>query len=704
MKDISFSFTDAAGSYKTVTLTELGTRSVQVSYNVDSPDTLQVVLSPKAYESKLHVASGGRLSVSYGGAKIFAGTLTGGALYDYSTSSSPRVTLEFQSDYYLLDSIVYASLVNGEAVFSRLPVKQQTTSLQELVGVIDSWLGRKMPSTLGCSLSAKVQTPQSNGTASCAALLTDAMRWVPDSVLVQRYSSAGDTLRLVRSQDMEAVTLTAADKLQSLSVQARNDLRTPVCALVGGARGVWPAGADIRTPGAFIYAVPIERDNETEGDNRRGAGESPASAKMIVRGVALPERKTYEHDEDEYSYEPFADNSLTQKFIKRFFPELAQLRSIGYVGACYVEPLSKADFKAELNEGNTEDEEVDVPVNYADVSDVKGWGNNIYVLTEGSFPASTNSRKNVKGLRWCKAQLSVVYAVKKPAKNEAEHSDLQKSLISENLPGKQVSKAGTTFNYVKKTLTCTLINRRKKVYDPATASLCSSDPNYAEENQPEESETPTAADYKAAMEAYYQSARLLQYEGSVSLLNIGSLQPWSMTGRRINLVGWRSEWESMNAVVRSVSWDVGGRKLSVSFGPRSIMGFDEILERRTIARSVSLHEAHNSAISYDPADETAKKDTEESMSVSPSITAGIDSSSLGKEVKPFTLYWAPDGKTVRFSGGTLRKKKHTFVIPNTESQIKEGKETSDKWKLGVKVEFKIVTKADGTVTYDVYQK
>ena len=701
MMQVIFSFTDASTGYsKNVTLTELGARGVQLSYSTDSPDTLQIVLSPEVYASKLNVAAGGRLNVYVDGQKAFAGTLASGAQYDYDASSTPRVTLEFQSDYYLLDSIVYAALVNGEAVFSRRPVKQQTTSLQELVSSINSWLGIAMPSTLVCSLAAKVQTPQSNGTASCASLLTDAMRWVPDAVLVQRYASGGDTLRLVQTSSLPELTISAADKLQSFSVQARNDLRTPVCALVGGARGIWPAGADIRTPGAFVYAVPLEKDSNSEQEAQRGAGESPASSKMVVRGVALPEAKTYEHGEVEYNYEKFAEDSLTQKFIKRFFPELAPLRSIGYVGACYVEPLSKEDFQAELNEGNTEDE-VEVPANYADVPEVQSWGHNVYVHTEGSFPASPLGKKNIKGLKWCKAQISFIYAVKQ----EENRSDVQKTLISEFLPGKQVSSVNKTpFRYVKKTLSCTLINRRKRVFDPATNALCSSDPNYAEEGKPEqETESLSAADYKAAMEAYYQSARVLQYEGSASLLNRGSLQPWAMTGMRLNIAGWNPAWASMNAIVRSVSWDLTSGKLSLSFGPRSVMGFDELLERRAIARTLSLHEAHNSAITYDPADEATKEKAEESMAVSPSISAGIDTSSTGKHVKPFTLYWAPDGKSLWLAGGTLRKNGHVFEVPSTDQQITEGKENGSKWEEGKKLRCRVKTLPDGTTTYDIYQ-
>lgn len=701
MMQVIFSFTEAATGYsKNVTLTELGARGVQLSYSTDSPDALQIVLSPEVYASKLNVAAGGRLSVYVDGQKAFSGTLASGAQYDYDVSSSPRVTLEFQSDYYLLDSIVYAALVNGEAVFSRRPVKQQTTSLQELVSSINSWLGSAMPSTLACSLSAKVQTPQSNGTASCASLLTDAMRWVPDAVLVQRYASGGDTLRLVQTSSMPQITLSSEDKLQSFSVQARNDLRTPVCALVGGARGIWPAAADIRTPGAFVYAVPLEKDSNSEQPPQRGAGESPASAKMVVRGVALPEAKTYEHGEVEYNFNPFSEDSLTQKFIKRFFPELAPLRSIGNVGACYVEPLSKADFEAELNEGNT-DEEVEVPVNYADVSEVRGWGHNVYVHTEGSFPASPEGKKNVKGLRWCKAQLSIVYAVKLGEKR----SDVQKTLISEFLPGKQTSSVNkTNYRFVKKTLTCTLINRRKRVFDPATNSLCSSDPNYAEEGKPEEgTESLSAADYRAAMEAYYQNARVLQYEGSASLLNRGSLQPWAMTGMRLNIAGRNPAWASMNAIVRSVSWDLTSGKLSLSFGPRSVMGFDELLERRAIARTLSLHEAHNSAITYDPADEATKEKAEDAMAVSPSISSGVDTTSAGKYVKPFTLYWSPNEQTLLLAGGTLRKNGRVFEVPTTDKQIIDGEANGGNWEEGKKLRCKVKTLPDGTTTYDIYQ-
>ena len=674
-------------------LQELALNSLQLSYNTDSPDTLNVTLAPEVYEAEIPLKPGARLTVMDGGTVIFSGALQSGANFDYQAGSAARVQMEFQSDYALLDRMVFARLNNkGEAIFARGAVNADTTTIQEVVSSISGWLDSRMPSRLNCTVNRKIPTPQSDGTSSCASLLNEAMRWVPDSVFVQRYSGSGNSLLLTTPSALGAVEFDVNDRtMQSLSVQECADLRAPVCALVGGAKGVWPAGADIRTPGAFVYAVPVQRDTDPETAMQRGgAGDSPASSKMVVRGVRVPEQLTFVKSADEYKYEPYSAQSATHKFIKRFFPELAPLQRVAAAGTCFVNVTSESDFLDELREA---DEEAELPDNYTD--NVESWGATAtYVHTEGSFPASPKNSKNVKGLRWCKAQLSIVIAVRA----DAELSKEVKKICQEYLPGKTKSKEGVSFFYVKKTLVCNLINRRRRVYDPATNKLCSDDPGYGEESSVEPEETQTMLDYAAAMQEYQKAASVTQHEGSVSMLYNGSVQPWTLTGKLVRIKGLRSEWENMSAVVRSVSWDYQNRKLSISFGPRSVMAFSEILERQKIGMSVSRDSAQRNAIAYDPADSEAQKETEESMSVSPSITAGADTNSLGRRYKPWTLHLREEDDVLVMVGGTIRHGNETFHIDDMDKQT-DGSE----WEEGKKVKIKFEKDAAGKTTYKLYQ-
>lgn len=678
-------------------LQKLALNSLQLSYNADSPDTLSVTLTPEVYDSELPLKPGAHLTVTEGETVIFSGTLQTGANFDYQAGSSARVQMEFLSDYALLDRMVFARLNNnGEAIFARGAVNADTTTIQEVVNSISGWLGSCLTSRLSCTVNRKIPTPQSDGTASCASLLNEAMRWVPDSVFVQRYSGSGNSLLLTTPSALGTVEFDVNERtMQSLSVQERADLSAPVCALVGGAKGVWPDGADIRTPGAFVYAVPVQRDTDPETAMQRGgAGDSPASSKMVVRGVRVPEQLTFEKSTAEYKYESYAADSSTQKFIKYFFPELAPLQSVAMAGTCFVNVTSESDYLAELREA---DEEAQLPNNYTDA--VKNWGSNgTYVHTEGSFPASSKNSKNVKGLRWCKAQLSLVIAVPIPKNGDAPLSAEVKKICQEYFPGKTKSKAGTSFFYVKKTLACNLINRRKRVYDPATNKLCSDDPGYNEEASTQPEETQTMLDYASAMEEYQKAASVTQHEGSVTLLHNGSLQPWALTGKLAHIKGMRSEWESMSAVIRSVGWDYQNRKLSISFGPRSVMEFSEILERQKLGMNVSRDASQRDAIAYDPADTEAQKETEDAMAVSPSIASGVDTNSLGRRFKPWTLHLREEDDVLVMVGGTIRHGNETFHIDDMESQS-----DGSAWEEGKKVKIRFEKDSAGKTTYTLFQ-
>ena len=532
-------------------LQELALDTLQFNYNVDAPDTLSLSVTPEVYDEQLTlpeadrmlpVSPGERLTVSEGGEVVFSGTLPTGVQFEYEAGSVAMVNIELQSDYNLLDRIVFSKLdSNGEALFPGSLTPTRTTTLNAVVNTIDNWVGGYIPSALACDVSGKVPTPQSDGTDSCASLLNEAMRWVPDTVMVQRYG-VSNTLRVTTPDKLGSLALDPNQHgMQSLSVQERDDLRVPVAALVGGAKGKWPSGVDIRTPGAFVYAVPVDKDAPEAAAQRGGAGSSPASSKMVVRGVQLPEAKTYERSVDEYNTDPYSADSQVQKFIKRFFPELAPLQQVACAGSCFINVMSESDFLEELKE---DDENAQLPNNYQEASAL--WGNSVYVLTEGSFPASPHNRKNVKGLRWCKAQLSLVVSVKSKDINDENYkiSAEVRKICQEFLPGRRVTKSGNSFYYVRKTLSCILINRRKRVYDPATARLCSDDPGYNEEEPDEPSDEPAAADYAAAMEQYQRAASVPQYEGSVSLLHDGTIRPWELTGKQLSILGMRPEWNA----------------------------------------------------------------------------------------------------------------------------------------------------------------
>ncbi|MBQ8238889.1 MAG: hypothetical protein IJZ39_12190 [Oscillospiraceae bacterium] len=664
-------------------------RSLEFSYNTDRPDTLNIELRPESY-AKLPLVALDRLTVTEGGRVIFSGIVPIGANCAAQAAQGETVNIELQSDYYILQNTVYAKLNGkGEAVFSRTPVDSRTTTLNKVVESISEWLDSYLPSRLTCSTSAVVPTPTSDGTAPCASLLADALRWVPDAVTVQRYINGG-SLSVTTSANVGSIQLTPkANALQSVSLQARYDLRVPVCALVGGVHKVWPAGADIRQLGAFVYAVPVEYD-DPDSPQVGGAGTSPASSKMIVKGVPIPEGAIFVKGKEEYDTDPYTAQSNAQKFIKHFFPELAPLQSVALIGKPLVEIVSRETLQEELEDSG--DEDAQVPDNYMD--NIQSWGlSQIYVHTEGSFPASTRNSKNVRGLRWCKAQVSFILAVKSNQDLTAE----QRLICQTYLPGRR-TKNGEVYGYVRKTLNCNLINRRRRVYDPATNKLCSTDEGYSEEIDTEATESPTTADYIAAMEQYYAAASKLQHEGSISMLHNGSLVPSELTGKSVTVAGLREEWESMTAVIRSVQWDYGKKSLSLSVGSRAVMGYSENLQRRVLARNRTRDEAQKNTLAYDPVDDIAQTETENAMSVSPSITAGTDTTSSGKFHKRGTLYIREEDKVLVCAGGSIRYGNQLFHIDDAETQT-----NGSPWEKGKPVRIKFVKDESGKTTYELFQ-
>jgi hypothetical protein len=381
----------------------------------------------------------------------------------------------------------------------------------------------------------------------------------------------------------------------------------------------------------------------------------------------------------------------------------------------------------ELNAGEEPSEDEDaqpVPANYS--TDIKNWGagtgaggneiNSVYVLTEGSFPASHRSVRNLKGLRWCKATLSIVLSMRDDSYSSMP--DALKPGVDELFPGrvrKQKEEGGEYISHktVRLNLDAVLINRRKRLYDPATMKPCKGDAEYSNDN------TGTAtSDYIAAMTAYYEASRTLYHEGTVSLLHDDTgtdtgdsttgLCPENLLGSSLTLQGKRGEWESMNAIIRGVTWDCNARMLSLTLGTRSVLGFSEQLERRMLLKQTREDTAQRMTIAYDPADKDAAGEAAADMNVSPSISATVAGGVSSTFRKPFTLYSVykdEEGEEAEtwLAGGTLSKNGQSFNVPDSLHQIEQGKETSAKWTLGgnkLKLKWHLNS---GRLTYSITQ-
>lgn len=683
-------------------------QSVNLTYNCDAADQLSMSFTP-AQLAELGLAAGDRINLTVEGRRVFSGTLMTDPSHAISAGANEQITVVAESDLGLLSRMAYVKIDDdGNARYPAPEVNWEdaSTLATTVFNRMANWDGSPVTTGFSAQVTARVPARNGNSATPAATVIQDAMAWVPDAVLVQRYNTEGDQLLMTRSSALEALSFAQGAPLQAVAITARPDLVPPVCALVGGDTYKIPGEVDVRTPGAFIFAVPVDRDN----DSAR-AGGSPASQKMIVRGTPIPDRYQLTRGEDEYTYTDIVGDSATYKFLRRFFPQYKDLLGACMVGSALVSIVTREQLEAEAEAEAEEDEDAQpVPANYSDSP--QNWTaaerGGIYVLTEGSFPASSRATRNLRGLLWCKGQVTLMLRL--PFANRDQVPAVLKPAVPTLFPGKERHWSDSEGKYTtswlaRLTLDCIFVNRRKRIFDAATAQPCTTDSEY----DPALDDQPTETDYRAALADYYNASRAIPYEGSISLLYDGSLWPEELTGRMLTVHGLRTEWETMNAVVRSVSWDVGERKLSIDVGSRAVLDFDEYLQRRLMNKMERIERTQRELVPYDVTNADDKKKAESEMTVSPSVSASVAPASTGVHRKPFSLYEVVVGEgseattTIWLAGGTLSRAGLTYNVPDTQYQIQNGAATDSGWTRGLKIRLKWTT-VNGVQTYSIYQK
>ena len=687
-------------------------QSVSVTYNVDAADTLELAFKPEVYSS-LGIEPGHRIVLAESGRVVFSGTVMTGSTHSVQAGGGEDIQVVAVSDLGLLERMAYVMTNSaGEAIypFNGTNWMEAGEYARTVFNHMAVWPGSPITTAFSASVSDRVPVPEGNGATPAANLLQDALSWVPDGVLVQRYGGeSGYTLSVTKSTALEGLSFPHNAPIQQIGLTARPELVPPVCALVGGDTFQFPDGVDVRTPGAFIYPVPVDRD----GDSWRSGGR-PNSQKMVVRGVPVPERTEFERGSHEYKYSPITEGSDVYKFLSRFFPQYKPLLGACDAGAPVMSIVTRKELEAEAQaeaEANGDDDAADIPANYSDTpqnwSAMEG-GNGIYVMTEGSFPASSRATRNLRGLRWCKGSITLM--VRLLFKNKEQVPEALREAVPIMLPGKvrywsENDRQWRSAWIARLTVDATFINRRLRIYDAATAQPCSTDPNY----DPNEDDKPTVTDYRAALVAYYNASRAVPFEGNVNLLHDGSLRPEELTGRPLNILGKRPEWENMNAVVRSVTWDYMQRKLSLSVGSRAVLDFDEYLGRRMLAKHSRREATQRMVVPFDVSDPDSKKKRESEMSVSPGVSASVSAAANGRPRKPFTLYDVTTGEglnqqsVVWLAGGTLYKNGKAYNVPDSDKQFSKGQPTNSGWTWGFKVKLKWEADAAGNLQYTLFQ-
>ena len=693
--------------YNIEDLEQLGATAASVQYRTDAADELTLSVIPAAYGDAFPwqtldrvelfaVVEGVRRCVFSGVVPMRGGvTLSGGA--------APSMQLRACSDYYLLGQTVYAKVdqATGTAMAERDAELVQVGSFaRKIFTWASGWSGTAMTSRLTVQDGlGTAPAPVSSGATSCAAMLEQALQWQPDALFCQRYDAEnGHRLRLCRPTADTRLTLRREEGLTDVAVTPRTDLVPPVCALVGAVHAVWPSNADVREPGAFVYAVPRAADAAAEAAGA-GSGGTPKGQRMEVRGYRLPKDFRLSQRDENASWVCKKPTAEQNKFILRFFPQLAPLLGSLLVSEGYVLPVAAEDaFDTPEPAGDGEEEESSIPANYSTA--LESWqATGVFIHTSGDFPAAAEARKNVSGLKWCKAQLVLDVALKADAM--ADMSAAEKAEAERLLPGtRAVSTAGENMRrWATLRLSCNLINRSRKRYSVADNKLLSSDPDFNAE-QENEQETERATTYRAAMAEYYRATRTVWSEGSVGLHFNGSRNPADMTGRLLHVAGLAPAWAEMNAIIRAVSWDLLGGGLSVEFGTREVLGFSERLERRNMARTATQAPQRRETMGTDSLDTEADAEQETSMTVAADVATEVSAGVNGTRRKPFCLYC--EGGKHYYTGGIFTAMGHSFEVPHTQYTIKHGAQTGTEL-TGRPVRLQVV-RVDGNVTYNLIQK
>lgn len=678
-------------------------QSVALTYNTDAADTVSFQLKPEAYK-ELAFRYGDRLQLKEGERFIFSGTVSGVSCA-VQAGNGEAVNVEALSDYSVLERTAYCKIdTEGNMVYPSIYKSEKFTELGNIINLCYDFALPSIPASCMVELSSswRVPAPEGNGITSCGALIMEAMRWSPDTVLVNRYPWQTGQMLFTTLDKLEHLTLGEDALLTSVQLQDRPENVPPVCALVGGYNYKVPSDGSLRQPGCFIFPVPVDK-----GDNAR-AGSAPNSQKMTIKGIAVPENTVGKNCAAVYDSDTIVSGSRMHKFLSYFFPKYRDVLLYSAAAAPLLTVVSVEELQED--EPGSDEDSAETPANY---SDPLTWGagdgyDACYVMTEGSFTASSRRTKNLRGLKWCKGTISVNLSM-----SIEQYKNLPAALkpsIDELFPGRnrRLNKAGTTYvshKLVNLKLDCVFINARKRIYDPATNQPCSTDAEY------DDSTELTHSDYVSALDAYYAATRNIYHEGSISLLHDGSLQPEQLTGRSLTIQGKRTEWESMNAVIRSVTWEYKARTLSISVGGREIMGFNDLLQRKLMAKTPRRELEQHNVTPFDVTDKEAQQAQESEMSVSPSISVSASGAVSGKYRQPFTLYEvfeaAGDGKedkvTVWMAGGTLKRGGQVFSVPDTDKQIEKGSNSGKDWVLdGGKLKLKWTPTSNGW-TYSITQ-
>lgn len=600
---------------------------------------------------------------------------------------------EREADWVRRTSVV---LQNDVALLDALPMETSSYTTRERVTKAGDVLNRALSGAVGCLCTGHYMdgggqlllSEYASGTESRWGRVLGVARWSPQ--LMSCYSHSVPAFRFSFNGAARAKLESVLSRVEGVpgwkvvSVERRRVAWQvpPVCALRGRYTHTIPEGASVQQPGAFVYHVPkVEVAQEEEEEVEKAAVREAAGEWQLVKGYAVPAGWRRPEGEAVDMRMAVTNGGEWHEFWKRYFRLLKQTSSACVrFGAAVWEPMAVDEAYPEDEEDNETTalagvtrfcpptlETKNGPANYEEF----GEGKKMYVLYSGSFPASSVSRANVSGLKFCRGTLrqyvwladGVEYSGTAPGADvEAFFSGTMQ------LTGEEGAK-GARVRYGCLTLDAVFINRRRTRYQVAT----NAQPEKQKEDEEEDEEGsttkptgPTGRDYVQALTDYYNATRDDGDAGTVELAGV-----------------WHYRHGPQWGYLQSARWNPMTGRLVLTTGRAEPLGMDALLQRQTLGRRQALDDiAERDALRGQPPlpveddEETGEEEDEEKEEeypmVAPSETANVRADVTAARQEPFAIYM-DDAGARWLNGGPL---------PTPAGIIEVQPQRLDNWKAG----------------------
>lgn len=454
----------------------------------------------------------------------------------------------------------------------------------------------------------------------------------------------------------------------------------PVVALRGRYEFTLPEGASVYQPGAFVYHVPkkdVGVGGGGMGDGELGTEEQAAVQRaggewMVVKGYMVPPGWQRSDGEAVYMREAVGNGTACHEFWGRYLSELRRtdVSCLSY-GTAVFEPMPVEEAYPEDPEDNETQtlagvtkwcppllESKNGPANYEEFVPQKG-ASGLYVCYEGQFPASSEARGNVSGLKFCRGTLRQYVWLR--SKYTGLMTGLEAQKFFEGSMRVETAAGTELVSYTQLTLEGVFINRRRTRYQSGTNGQpeeTADDGTQDEESEdsgsgglPAPSTELSKRDYVQALTDYYYSSRIGGSHGSLQLAGVGVYRHGAGLG-----------------VLKGARWNPASGELVLTTGAGGPVGVDAILQRQQVGKMQALADLQSSlAAASVPTVEDEEEDEEEDdeellpgdeeeKEEYPMVGGGASAShqvnAKAARLEPFAVYMEDDGRMM-INGGPL---------------------------------------------------